>query len=336
MKTTGIAGFLLAGMLLTGCNTQLISQQMVLSSAAVDVSQSPWQAKLEITLEEENEYITVEGNNFYELWENAGRLYGSPVYLGALECVLLEGVADRDEMLKLLQELQTDPQIGTNTQIALTDDALALYDGENIDGDAITALLTHQYSRSNDYSLKELTGLLSSEGRGALIPWIATEQDKAVIAGFTPSDSADYAFRWEGNEVLYLVTGRKDVSHLTLPKKGGNAEIDLTNPSVKLSGFTEAEVPVVKLRITATVLSIPSEGETISAAILEEAVKQELHSQLEEIQYEVVEAGNTDLFGIGKRMQLRNYGYFSHQKKDSAIYRVELRLRDPSGILLKS
>ena len=335
MKTTGIAGLLLAGMLLTGCNTQLISQQMVLSSAAVDVSQSPWQAKLEITLEEENEYITVEGNNFYELWKNAGRLYGSPVYLGALECVLLEGVADRDTMLKLLQELQSDPQIGTNTQIALTDDARVLYDGENIDGDAITALLTHQYSRSNDYSLKELTGLLLAEGRGALIPWIATEQDKAVIAGFTPSDSEDYTLRWEGNEVLYLVTGRKDVSHLSLPQKSGNAEIDLTNPSVKLSGFTDAEGPVVKLRITATVLSILSEGKNISAAVVEEAVKQELLSQLEEIQHEVAEAGNTDLFGIGKRIQLRNYGYFSHQKKDSAVYRVELRLRDPSGILSK-
>lgn len=324
---------LLSGLLLTGCNDHLISQQVVLSAAAVDVSQSPWQAVLEITLEEENEYITVEGKSFYELWENAEQLCGSQVYLGALDCVLLEGVEDRDELLKLLQDLNSNPQIGTNTQIALTDEALILYDGEKITGDTVTALLTQRYARSNDYSIKELTNLMSTEGRGALIPWIAAQQDKAVIAGYTPCDSVDYHSRWKGNEVLSLVTGRKSASHFSLPQKNGSAEIELTEASVNLDLLTNAERPIVELSITATVLSVPSCIKSAAAFSLKEQIKQELLLQLEEIQHEVVETGHTDFWGIGKRKMLGFNGHFSSQKEDLVAYRVELRLKDPSGTL---
>lgn len=333
MRNTTLTGLMLSIVLLTGCNTQLISQQMVLSAAAVDVSTSPWQAQLEITLEEENEYITVEGSDFYELWKNAAHLYGSPVYLGALECVLLQGVSDGEELLLLLQGLQSNPQIGANTQIAFSEDATALFDGENMDGDAITALLTNRYTRSNDYSLKELTGLLLAEGRGGLIPWIAAEQDKAVIAGYTPTGSSDYTSRWEGNDLLYLVTGRTRSSHLSLPQGQGSAEIELTDPVIRWDGLKSGETPTIHLQVTATLLSVPPSQLHAPAAPLEAAIKQELFTRLEEIQMQVVEEGNTDLFGLGKRILLRNFGYFSNQKKDAVEYRVTLRLRDPKGLL---
>lgn len=328
-KTAGMS-LLLAICLLTGCQKQMIAQQMVISSMAVDVGNTPWKAVLEVAREKKNDYITAEGDNFYDLFSHTEQEYDSPIYLGALENILMAGVTGSDEMLIPLQSLQGDSRIDSHVQIALCDTVDEFY-SDTVDGSAVTALLTRQYTRSSHHSLKELLNRMMSAGRGTLIPSITIKEGKAIIEGTVPSSSSDYSTIWQGNAVTQLLTEQETDRECTVMAAACRAHFLLKDFKVKKVEF-EGDHPIVTVSGAATLQMLQPRPNHSTEAELKNALEEELLRQLQQLHQTVVEEGTTDLFGIEKRAQL---GGISHKENlaESAIYRIDLLLSDPKGLL---
>lgn len=330
MRKIAGMGLLLAVCLLTGCQKQMIAQQMVISSMTVDVAASPWKAVLEVAREKKNDYVTVEGDSFYDLFSRVEQEYDSPIYLGALENILMAGVKGSDEMLSLLQSLQGDSRIASHVQIALCDAADEFY-SDTVDGSAVTALLTRQYTRGNDHSLKELLNQMMSAGRGTLIPMVAIKEGKVIIDGIVPSSSSEYGTIWQGNAVAQLLTEQETDRECTVMAGVCRAHLLLKEFKIKKVELT-GDHPTVTVAGSAVLQMLERQPGHISKTELKNALEKEVLRQLLKLHQTVVEEGTTDLFGIEKRAQLQG---ISHKENlaGSAIYRVDLLLSDPKGLL---
>lgn len=319
---------LLAALLLTGCESRPISQQLVVAAMGVDTSTSPWQAKLEIMQEEDNGFYSVSGNSFAEISAKAERRYGYPLYWGAMECVLLSGVEDREDMKSILMALNREPQVGANTQIGLCGDAPELLSQER-KGSDFSALLTGQYSRSNDYSLVTVLDALLGDDSGILLPVIGSAEDTLQITGFVPSHTADYSAQWSGNTLLGLITGRHDEQTIEVSPNGNTADIRLQDYCESGVRFTANESAIVTVMLTATVLD--AEEKQLSRMEIKNELEKELLHQLEEIRIIVVQQGNTDLFHSA--WYARWQGRSDLPDAGDLRFQIDLNLQDPKELL---
>lgn len=74
--------------LLSGCEERSSSARLVVSSMGVDCSGDSLSAMLEIIRGDQNETMTVQGENMTELFSDAERQSGEPLYLGALQSIV--------------------------------------------------------------------------------------------------------------------------------------------------------------------------------------------------------------------------------------------------------
>ena len=99
MRNHIIAAAALALCLLTGCAGRSVAQYLVVSSMAVDCSSAPITAVLEIAGEEQNDYMTLQGDSYGDIFAQAQRRSGRQVYLGAMQGVVFGGVPDGKALL---------------------------------------------------------------------------------------------------------------------------------------------------------------------------------------------------------------------------------------------
>ena len=195
MRNHIIAAAALALCLLTGCAGRSVAQYLVVSSMAVDCSSAPITAVLEIAGEEQNDYMTLQGDSYGDIFAQAQRRSGRQVYLGAMQGVVFGGVPDGKALLSQLTALQSDSRISPNLQIALCENAQEFY-SDGADGEKLAALLTLQYTDSRRSSLKELLNLFGAEGRDGLIAWVSTGDGELILDGVVPTGGSDYTAVW--------------------------------------------------------------------------------------------------------------------------------------------
>ena len=314
--------------LLPGCAMRPIAARQVISSMGVEGGRLPLTAGLEVIREEENEIITVQGNNFTELFSAAEQQSGEPLYLGALQSIVFSGVPDGSTLQEYLRMLLADGRIAPNTQIALCQDVQALYGG-GVTGDEITALLTRQYTDSCSNGLKELVNRLEGDGRDGLLVWLSAEEDQLREAGAVPTGSSDYTALWQPEDLFRLLLGQCSEIRFSLPVGEGEAAVLLRQLSVSGVAFEkECKEPRVTLLAEATVQA--ADG-TCSRQQLAAALQQDLQQRLAAFNREMARS-HSDLLGLRARARLS--GIIPEEISFAEIrYDLRLVLRDPRGLL---
>ena len=222
-----IAAAALALCLLTGCAGRSVAQYLVVSSMAVDCSSAPITAVLEIAGEEQNDYMTLQGDSYGDIFAQAQRRSGRQVYLGAMQGVVFGGVPDGEALLSQLTALQSDSRISPNLQIAQCENAQEFY-SDGADGEKLAALLTLQYTDSRRSSLKELLNLFGAEGRDGLIAWVSTGDGELILDGVVPTGGSDYTAVWKPNGFGSLLLHRQEEMRLTVTENGnGHSQSEL-------------------------------------------------------------------------------------------------------------
>ena len=312
--------------LLPGCAERPISSRLVVSSLGVACGSTPWTAVLEIVREEQNETITVQGEDLTAIFSAAERETGEPLYLGALQSIVFSGVPDADALRDCLRRLLADGRVAPNTQIALCDDALSLY-SEEITGDTVTALLTRQYTNSRRNGLKELLNLLEDPGRDGLIPWLSAEEGRLREQGTVATGQSDYTAPWQPEELCRLLLGSISEMRFALPVGQGEAGILLRRLAVSGADFSN-RMTGVTLQAEAAVQSVSG---SVSREALEAALQNELRQRLSAFTG-VMRRTGSDLLGLSARAVLS--GHAPRRALPREIqYTLHLVLRDPRGLL---
>lgn len=328
MRNHIIAAAALALCLLTGCAGRSVAQYLVVSSMAVDCSSAPITAVLEIAGEEQNDYMTLQGDSYGDIFAQAQRRSGRQVYLGAMQGVVFGGVPDGKALLSQLTALQSDSRISPNLQIALCENAQEFY-SDGADGEKVAALLTLQYTDSRRSSLKELLNLFGAEGRDGLIAWVSTGDGELILDGVVPTGGSDYTAVWKPNGFGSLLLHRQEEMRLTVTENGASAGVSVSR--LKLSRVAvEGSRAKARFSAVATVQSLSGPG--MSRETLEEGLRRELMGQIEELDRAVMQNGKSDLLGIEKRAQLMG-STVPEQLYRKTDYSVDFILRDPKGLL---
>ncbi len=314
--------------LLSGCEERSSSARLVVSSMGVDCSGDSLSAMLEIIRGDQNETMTVQGENMTELFSDAERQSGEPLYLGALQSIVFSGVADGSTLRDYLLALLADGRIAPNTQIALCDDAMTIF-SEEITGDDITALLTAQYTDSRSCGLKELVNLLDGEGRDGLLLWLSAEEGTLRESGILPTGSSDYSDPLPSNALCRLLKHRAGELRRTIPV--GVAEVTVLLRRLAVSGVHFcAEKTDVALSAEATVLTVSGTAPTRKQ--LEAALQNDLREMLEELDLTVMRGRRSDILGLTARAELA--GITAEKSALShTVYTPRIVLRDPCGRL---
>ena len=322
------AVLLAAACLLTGCEGRSVNTKLVVSSMAVACDAVPMRAVLETVHEEQNETVTVQGNDLEEIFSAAERVSGKPLYLGALQSVVFSGIAGGSALRKQLFALLADGRIAPNTQIALCDDALSLY-GDAVSGDTVTALLTRQFTDSRSCGLKELINLLDGEGRDGFLLWIEAVETGLQEAGVVPTGSADYTAPLRQSDLCRLLLCRTDEARLTL--SAGDAEVSVLINRLAVSGvrFSRGETQVM-LSAEAAVQSVSGTAPTRKA--LEAALKARLRQEMAQLEKTVMVDRRSDILGLAARAALSGASPDA-DILSQVIYLPRLVLRDPRGLL---
>jgi hypothetical protein len=334
---------------MSGCGANVdISKRSIVTAVAVGLRE---EGGYEIMVEylnriggESQSYQTSrgQGDTFAQAVMDMELVTGKTLYLDGCKVLLVDGVKNSRELRELLEEVDAHGGIRPLTLVAVSPQSPGLLEGkpreEDSAGEETFALLTAgELARVN---LKDCLNLLATPGRGLMLPVVERREEQASVSGYlavgetaliqAPSELArllPFAAPGRSGETVRTISGDGYSVDWVLEKN--RLRIRPGTESGKLSFSLEAEVE-------GYILSFRGEekGEELLASA-QEAICSQMLEEYVLVLEKIVRASGSDLFSLGKRVEIFLPDIWEKVEKDWPRRLSEAGIQIQGSVLLR-
>jgi len=252
-----------------------------------------------------------EGGTFAQAVSRLEAATGKELYLDGCKVLLLEGFRDRDQLWSTLREIDAHGGIRPLTLVAVSPGAAALLEeaeeGESA-GEEVFALLTGgELSRVN---LGDCLNLLSTPGRGVLLPMVERKEQKAQVSGYlSPGSRGMLQAPAELGSLLPFArpeAGRRQV--YTVTGDGYSADWVLEKNRLSIHPSLRDGEPSFVLEAKVEGYLLSGRGQPEGQELARRAQEDICRQLLEEYGYvleKIARNSGNDIFSLGKHLELK-------------------------------
>ena len=260
--------------------------------------------------EERYEAAAGEGESFAQAVMDLEEAAGRTLYLDGCRLLLVEGFRDREELRRLLGEVDAHGGIRPLTLVAASPESAGLLEekpeeGESA-GEEIFSLLTAEELSRVD--LLDALNLLDTPGRGLLLPVVVRREGRAAVRGYlSAGEEALLEAPPETARLLPFARSREGSGRVrTLAGEGYSLDWVLEKSRLRVRPREEGGRLILRLEaeVEGQLLSVRGEAGEGLLARAQEDLCRELLEEYAYVLEELVRVPGNDLFSFGKRVEI--------------------------------
>ncbi len=318
---------------LTGCMPQRVSMRAMVTAVELKEAEDGWIVTAEYRMRmadtEKQTYglYQGEGRTYEEAMQDLESESESGLYLDSVNCLIVDSTIDRQALLKLLKDVNSDGRVRPATLLVLGGSILENKNSEEWSvGQQLSDILGENGRwEEMGYTVKDALNTLQTVGLGGAVPIAKLEEDKcrfggAMLLGEQQLVSIDI----DEMETLPFQIFAKQTPVLTLQCGAETCDIQLEQGSVKVNCDVKNGAPnfMVTVTLKGYYLNLPGSGNKLqqTADMARSALEEKVLKEFDYTIANIVQLKSADIFSFGKICSILKFNTWQAFEKNWPEY----------------